>query len=280
MRMSAGVGTLKRIRRYIARISMSRPFSFLKDFFNRHLNRNISAKVLAAMCTILVATPAAAFMIFKGNGSVTGEPVEDFTSTTVDMEPLVYEPASEIIVQSSSEESIVSVPQSSSQAPSSKAQSSQPKTVEQQVEQIKKVEKPREDNTDLSNAPKEEYHAPSMPSQAPPAIPSTSPPIPAEKYQINVTNILQNPSLPTGCEITSLTMVLNYYKYSVSKETMADNYLPYSVDFGFLENGQKYGPDFRTTFAGNPRSAYGLWLLVTRDCDRRKQLPFCTQGLV
>ncbi len=35
----------------------------------------------------------------------------------------------------------------------------------------------------------------------------------------------QNPELPTGCEITSLTTVLNYYGYNVSKTVMADKYL-------------------------------------------------------
>ena len=35
----------------------------------------------------------------------------------------------------------------------------------------------------------------------------------------------QNPELPTGCEITSLTSVLNYYGCNVDKTTMADEYL-------------------------------------------------------
>lgn len=35
----------------------------------------------------------------------------------------------------------------------------------------------------------------------------------------------QYPELPTGCEITSLTSVLNYYGYDVDKEVMADDYL-------------------------------------------------------
>ena len=42
---------------------------------------------------------------------------------------------------------------------------------------------------------------------------------------IPVRHIAQNPELPTGCEITSLTMVLNYLGYNVSKTYMADNYL-------------------------------------------------------
>ncbi|MDY3256762.1 MAG: C39 family peptidase, partial [Ruminococcus callidus] len=34
-------------------------------------------------------------------------------------------------------------------------------------------------------------------------------------HSINVEAVLQNPELPTGCEITSLTTVLNYWGYDV-----------------------------------------------------------------
>lgn len=64
---------------------------------------------------------------------------------------------------------------------------------------------------------------------------------------IGVSAILQNPELPTGCEITSLTTVLQYLGYSVSKETMADDYLPK------CELGQG---SFWSYFIGNPRSEY------------------------
>ena len=43
---------------------------------------------------------------------------------------------------------------------------------------------------------------------------------------LNVEFLSQKPELPTGCEITSLTTVLNYLGYDVSKETMANEYLP------------------------------------------------------
>lgn len=51
----------------------------------------------------------------------------------------------------------------------------------------------------------------------------------------------QYPELPTGCEITSLTSVLNYYGFDVDKTTMADNYL-----------AKGYG-SFYKMFLGNPR---------------------------
>ncbi|MGN0318085.1 MAG: C39 family peptidase [Lachnospira sp.] len=62
---------------------------------------------------------------------------------------------------------------------------------------------------------------------------------------ISVDNILQNPELPTGCEITSLTIVLRYYGYDVTKEEMADIYLT------------KGNGNFWEMFHGNPRDNSG-----------------------
>lgn len=44
--------------------------------------------------------------------------------------------------------------------------------------------------------------------------------------QLNVENIMQNPELPNGCEITSLTICMNYKGYAADKCDMSDNYLP------------------------------------------------------
>ena len=44
--------------------------------------------------------------------------------------------------------------------------------------------------------------------------------------QLNVEFINQEPELPTGCEITSLAEVLNFYGYNIDKEELAKNYLP------------------------------------------------------
>ena len=71
---------------------------------------------------------------------------------------------------------------------------------------------------------------------------------------ISVTNILQNPQLPTGCEVTSLTILLNHYGYNVDKLTMARTYLPQQSFY--WKNGTRYGADLNTAFAGNPESSY------------------------
>ena len=47
---------------------------------------------------------------------------------------------------------------------------------------------------------------------------------------LNVDEILQYPELPTGCEVTSLTMALNYHGYLIDKEELFNNYLLYSSE--------------------------------------------------
>lgn len=66
---------------------------------------------------------------------------------------------------------------------------------------------------------------------------------------IDVPVIYQNPELPTGCEVTALTTVLNYYDFEIDKVTLCDEYLPitYYADKTFDE-----------AFVGNPKTADGF----------------------
>ncbi|WP_423490391.1 C39 family peptidase [Lysinibacillus agricola] len=71
-----------------------------------------------------------------------------------------------------------------------------------------------------------------------------------DEQELDVPVCLQNPELPHGCEITSLTAVLNYYGMNVTKLEMADKYLP-KQDIR-IEGGQRIGPNPDQAFAGNP----------------------------
>lgn len=65
--------------------------------------------------------------------------------------------------------------------------------------------------------------------------------------------VMQMPELPTGCEITALTMVLNYYGYDADKITMASQYLPIAYyNFYYDDYGNLYGPDLNNYFVGDP----------------------------
>lgn len=70
--------------------------------------------------------------------------------------------------------------------------------------------------------------------------------------------IWQMPELPTGCEITALTMALQYYGYDVDKTAMAAEYLPTVYpNFSYGEGGTFYGPNMQENFVGDPFSDWG-----------------------
>lgn len=74
---------------------------------------------------------------------------------------------------------------------------------------------------------------------------------------IPIETVLQTPELPNGCEITSLTAVLNYYGYDVSKLEMADHFLPKKA-FHRID-GKLFGPNPYKAYAGDPRSSSGFF---------------------
>ncbi|GKU77000.1 C39 family peptidase [Paenibacillus sp. L3-i20] len=72
---------------------------------------------------------------------------------------------------------------------------------------------------------------------------------------MDVATLMQKPELPNGCEITSLTAVLNYYGYEADKLDMADNYLP--KEAWTRKDGKLFGPDPYKAYAGDPRKQPG-----------------------
>lgn len=82
-----------------------------------------------------------------------------------------------------------------------------------------------------------------------------------DEQELGVPVVMQNPELPHGCEITSLTAVLNYYGVDVTKLEMADHYLPKQTIS--IVNGQRFGPNPDQAFAGNPRDkAHGMYVFA------------------
>lgn len=65
----------------------------------------------------------------------------------------------------------------------------------------------------------------------------------------------QNPELPTGCEVTSLTMVLNHLGLDISKTDMCD----------YLDKGAVGHTDPKEKFVGDPTnsSSYGCYSPVS-----------------
>jgi len=82
-----------------------------------------------------------------------------------------------------------------------------------------------------------------------------------DEQELDVPVVMQNPELPHGCEITSLTAVLNYYGLDVTKLEMADHYLPKQTIS--TVDGQRFGPNPEQAFAGNPRDkAHGMYVFA------------------
>lgn len=72
--------------------------------------------------------------------------------------------------------------------------------------------------------------------------------------------IYQMPELPTGCEITAMTMVLNYYGLPADKVEMATMYLPTLNSPGkyYGDDGLLYGNDLESYFIGDPTQDSGI----------------------
>lgn len=81
-------------------------------------------------------------------------------------------------------------------------------------------------------------------------------------YLIEVDPILQNPELPTGCEITTLSMLLSAVGFDVDKVQLADGYLTCESE------GEA---TFKEAFIGSPynTAGYGCYASVIVDTARK-----------
>lgn len=79
---------------------------------------------------------------------------------------------------------------------------------------------------------------------------------------VNIEPLSQLPELPTGCEVTSLAAVLNYYGFTIDKCDIADRY---------LDKGEVGTVDFHKAFEGDPRDedAYGCYAPVIVNAANR-----------
>ena len=73
-----------------------------------------------------------------------------------------------------------------------------------------------------------------------------------------VVSILQNPELPTGCEVTAATMLLNAYGYDVEKTELADALEKDSIE---TVDDKDYAVHPEVAFIGNPiySSSFGVF---------------------
>lgn len=81
----------------------------------------------------------------------------------------------------------------------------------------------------------------------------------AAAYQISDFEcVYQMPELPTGCEITAMEMVLQYYGFDIDKVTMANDYMPtISYDTRWNDESVTDKNDMNNYFIGDPETVYG-----------------------
>lgn len=79
-------------------------------------------------------------------------------------------------------------------------------------------------------------------------------PVENDTAEIYVEPVLQNPELPNGCEVTSLTIVLNHLGLNVSKIELARKYLPKKYSFSY---------DPEEYYIGNPFDDTGNYCFCT-----------------
>lgn len=116
--------------------------------------------------------------------------------------------------------------------------------------------------TPSAETPVQETTALESPPAQTPAPETAAPEGPNGKRIEPFEAICQYPELPTGCEMTSLAMALNYSGVPADKCDIADNY---------LDKGEVGTVDFRAAFAGDPRdeSSYGCYAPVVVNAANR-----------
>ena len=73
---------------------------------------------------------------------------------------------------------------------------------------------------------------------------------------IHMDPVYQNPDYPNGCEIASLSAVLNYYGIPASMDDLSDYLITEDI---FYKDGKRYGPDPNEAYANTPDSQDGWY---------------------
>ncbi len=129
---------------------------------------------------------------------------------------------------------------------------------------------PEPSNAPETPSPAEPTNAPETPDPAEPTVvPETPVPtraISSDVFVLPVQNICQYPELPTGCEMTSLAIVLNYMGIEADKCDLADNYLTKGVN---ESDNLRANP--KKAFPGDPRleSGYGCDIPVIKEAANK-----------
>jgi len=82
-------------------------------------------------------------------------------------------------------------------------------------------------------------------------------PVP-DSYMIENVEVIPQTDLKAGCETYACTMLLHILGFQVDEHTIADNYLNIRY-ISWDENGNMFGPDMNSAFAGSPYAGWGVY---------------------
>ena len=223
------------------------------DIAETNSNEESSKQTVSAESSKSVSAASSEESVASEETSTVSEESDD-TSTDEDVATSSEEGAEESDESSVTEES--SLDTSDEIEETSPGPEEEPKRETQdspKEESSKPVESPPEPVDQVVSEPKEE--------EPPKVVEKEESDLP-RSYILDVKNIMQNPELPTGCEITSLTIVLNHLGFNVDKLYMANNYLTKG----------KIGTVFPwDAFLGDPTSShsYGCYApVIEKDANR------------
>lgn len=87
--------------------------------------------------------------------------------------------------------------------------------------------------------------------------------IPTSVAALSTTWIDQTTTLPTGCEITAATMMLDHYGFGATNYQLDDYLVQSGDDYSYVVDGMDYGKDPTYCFVGSTSSEYG-WFCYTQ----------------
>ena len=102
---------------------------------------------------------------------------------------------------------------------------------------------------------------------APTATKDEAPAIP-RSYMITGVPAKQQDTLKAGCETHAVTALLQSLGYDIDEIGFANNYLDYHYVFED-DNGNKYGPDMNSAFAGTAYAGWGIYAPAMAKCINR-----------